>query len=213
MTDEPLLQVGPRFASALARVNLFRNKQLDDIGEILCEAYDDVPEPEAVTEARKVLQRELPATLGPPESMTVHFHWRDREARGKGAWEALPGDGFGFVRYVEGFGLRMQFDCAGISACADMSLDMLKATLAREGFSIWPMVLQEGQPTWGPVVVDMSARIEELERQVAMHEAEEKVLRELIDEDNRGVRIGLKRVEHFELTNLGDVKQEGKTEP
>lgn len=128
--------------------NLWRNKQLDDIGELVC-AWDDAKPSDcdpysagALKQIGDVLQRERPETLGPPEAIRVYFHWRDPRRPG-GYRDALPGDGFGFCEYVENetrTGLMMQFDCAGISACVDMPHELLKTTLAKAGYSIWPMV-------------------------------------------------------------------------
>lgn len=198
--------IGPQMALALARVNLFRGKQLDDIGEVIAnladEAYEELPADArlAVVKCQEILQRERPEHIGPPEMVHAPFTWREPK-RTDGFYDALPGDGFGFAQYVEDFGLRMQFDCAGVLAVADLSLEALKHTMAKEGFSIWPMVLKDNELFRDPVLLDMGTRIEELERQLKAEKGDNERLMSLRygDGDERDhVRIAVDRAASLE---------------
>lgn len=157
---------------ALSQSNLWLGKQLERIDDWLGEqdVGGTLPLPWQ-EELRDILSTPRPNHVGPPEMVHAVFHWRDRE-RPDGLSDALPGDGFGFAEYVEDFGLRMQFDCAGVMACADLSLDALKHTLAKEGFSVWPMVCAETEGFTDPIVRDMRTRIATLERELKSTTAE-----------------------------------------
>jgi len=129
--------------SVLVQRNFWLNQQLHAIGDLWGETDDADITPEqcgefAMGQLRKlgeILRRKRPRHIGPAESCHVSFHWRDRD-RPDGYSDALPGDGYGFAEAVEGFGLRMTFDCAGILACADLSFDALRVTLGKEGYGV-----------------------------------------------------------------------------
>ncbi len=122
--------------AVLVQRNLWLNQQLHNIDDWLGETQvDGLPLQPWQEELTAILQRKRPPHIGPAESCRVSFHWRDRD-RPDGYADALPGDGYGFAKAVEGFGLRMTFDCAGILACADLSFDALRVTLAKEGYGL-----------------------------------------------------------------------------
>lgn len=178
---------------ALSQRNLFLSKQLEDVDDIASNEERDGDD--AVELIREVLSRPRPEHVGPPGLVLVNFSWRSPQHE-NGLHEVFPGDGYGFAEYVEGFGLRMQFECAGVQAFADMSLDALKHTLAKEGFSIWPMVCEEGDRFTDPVIRDMRTRIEELERRLKSEEGENERLMRLHygeDDERDHVRIAVDR--------------------
>lgn len=195
---------------ALARTNLWLNRQLEAIANWLGENDVDglcpLPWQE---ELRAILQRQRPEHIGPPEMMHACFHWRDSRERPDGYFDVLPGDGFGFVDAVEGFGLRMHFDCAGIHACADLSFDALRMTLAKEGFALLRIkadalnLLDFAQANEATLIAAQQTRILELELDLSRTERELKFLQAKLygeGEERDHVRIARDRIEEAGLS-------------
>lgn len=208
MTGDDRVAIGN---DLIARQNLWLNKQLDDIGELIGE-WDDVEPRDTsgwLAKLQELLRREQPANIGPPGVMHVLFHWRDREQK-NGLFEALPGDGYGFAEAVEGFGLRMMFDCAGISANADLSFDMLRETLGKEGYGLVKLT-DLGLLSADATVSVMTVRLRELEREVKRANKHADWLEDRLygKGDNRDhARVAADRVTEYELTDLGLVSDE-----
>jgi hypothetical protein len=77
-----------------------------------------------------------------PEVVRATFYFRDRKSFDGGTVEAACGDGCGFVTACDDK-LALEFDCAGVLACADLTYDYLRTVLAEEGLTIAPADFDE----------------------------------------------------------------------
>lgn len=118
--------------------NLWQGQKLERIENYINSL--DEPWPEWATKVGDMMHQEEPPRPSCDPAVHVVFHIRMPNVSPEGYREALPGDGYGFVDYVEGFGLRLQLDCGSVIACTDISYDVLQRELAKAGYSIWPMV-------------------------------------------------------------------------
>ncbi len=117
--------------------NLFLQQQFDCVAGWLNKHDDEDTDAHvtmAIDELIEAQQKLEPPKLPYADAVHASFHWRD-PARADGLYDALPGDGFGFLGATQ-FKLTLQFDCAGVHACADIPFEQLRWALAKRGLTI-----------------------------------------------------------------------------
>jgi len=135
----------------LQEQNLALNERLDAVDE-LCGEWTGTDVPPAFCELgerlSQVLSKHCAPSLPYPDAVHAAFHWRDPR-RPDGLFDALCGDGFGFL-YATEEKLGVQFDCAGVHACADIPYEKLGEVLNKAGMTLrrseyWRMQEEAGR--------------------------------------------------------------------
>lgn len=205
--------------SAVERQNMWLSKQIEDIEGWIGDYFDVSPDLDvhpvaagALQRIREVLQRPRPEHIGPPEMVHASFHWRDK-ALPDGLYEALPGDGYGFVTATD-TKLSLQFDCGGVHACSDLAYERLQGVLAKKGWGLFPFTdpaLKPPRETFQDGIIEgQRLRIQELDRKVKYLEKQNKWLEGKLygEGDERDLaKVVVDRVEQYEAT-----RKEGKTD-